>query len=91
MVYCYLKRLPASGNHASALHFRLNCQAILDFMDYLLVNAPNGRRNETINTGSSLQIAIITSWIAVVIWIVVTVYTARRAYNERDVLTCCGN
>ncbi|KAJ0181343.1 hypothetical protein K1T71_003428 [Dendrolimus kikuchii] len=86
-----VQKLPASGNHASVIHFRLTCQAVFDFMDYLLVNAPNSRRNETINTGSSLQIAIICSWISVVIWIIIVVFTARRAYNERDVLTCCGN
>lgn len=87
----FVTKLPASGNHASVIHFRLACQAIYDFMDYTLTNSPNSRLSENINTGVSLQMAIIASWVSVVIWIFVVVYTARRAYSERDVLTCCGN
>ncbi|XP_032515349.2 uncharacterized protein LOC116768673 [Danaus plexippus] len=85
-----VRELKATGDHATAIHFRLGCQAIFDFMDYILKDAPNSRRGDFINTGISLQIALITTWLAVVIWFVVAAYTALRAYKERHVLTCCG-
>lgn len=69
----------------------MSCQAIFDFMDYIQKDAPNSRRGDFINTGIALQLALITSWFAVILWIVVSVYTAIRAYKEREVLTCCGN
>ncbi|XP_026764026.2 uncharacterized protein LOC113522520 [Galleria mellonella] len=88
----YLAReIHASGDHVSVIHFRLTCQAIFDFMDYLQKNAPNSRRGEFINTGVALQIALITSWVAVALWIGVVILTSIRAYKERNVLTCCGN
>ncbi|XP_041974338.1 uncharacterized protein LOC121729781 [Aricia agestis] len=80
----------ASGDQATAIHFRLSCQAIFDFMDYIQKDAPNSRRGDFINTGVALHLALISSWIAVILWITVSVYTAVRAYRERDVLTCCG-
>ncbi|CAK1548626.1 unnamed protein product [Leptosia nina] len=85
-----VREVRASGDQATAIHFRLSCQAIFDFMDYIQKDAPNSRRGDFINTGISMEIAIITSWLAVVLWIAVAVYTAIRAYKERDVLTCCG-
>ncbi|RVE42759.1 hypothetical protein evm_012583 [Chilo suppressalis] len=87
----YLAReLRASGDHVSVIHFRLSCQSIFDFMDYLQKDAPNSRRGDYINTGVSLQLAVISSWVAVALWIAIVVYTAIRAHKERDVLTCCA-
>ncbi|KAG7304299.1 hypothetical protein JYU34_011239 [Plutella xylostella] len=86
-----VKEFRASGDHATAIHFRLTCQAIFDFMDYIQKDAPNSRRGDIINTGVALQLALITAWLAVALWIAVAVYTALRAYKERTVLTCCGN
>ncbi|XP_049888025.1 uncharacterized protein LOC126382258 [Pectinophora gossypiella] len=86
-----VREFHATGDHASAIHFRLSCQAIFDFMDYIHKDPPNSRRGDFINTGAALQLAIIASWLAVAVWIAVTVYTAVRAYREKDVLTCCGN
>ncbi|KOB74390.1 Uncharacterized protein OBRU01_06596 [Operophtera brumata] len=83
--------LRATGDHATAIHFRLACQAIYDFMDYLQKDAPNSRRGDFINTGVALQLAIISSYLAVALWATVAVRTALRAYRERHVLTCCGN
>ncbi|KAL4720525.1 hypothetical protein ACJJTC_015293 [Scirpophaga incertulas] len=83
--------LHASGDHVSVIHFRLACQAIFDFMDYLQKDAPNSRRGDFINTAISLQLCVISSWLAVVLWFFITIHTARRAYKEREVLTCCGN
>lgn len=89
---CYtLQQLRASGDHAAAIHFRLTCQSILDFMDYIQKDAPNSRRGDFINTGVALHLAVIASWVAVAFWIAIVVYTARRAFRERHVLTCCGN
>ncbi|XP_028164563.1 uncharacterized protein LOC114355753 [Ostrinia furnacalis] len=85
------RELRATGDHVSVIHFRLSCQAIFDFMDYLQKDAPNSRRGDFINTGVSLQLALVMSWCAVALWLLVAIYTARRAYKERDVLTCCGN
>ncbi|XP_050665892.1 uncharacterized protein LOC126966058 [Leptidea sinapis] len=82
--------LQSSGDQATAIHFRLSCQAIFDFMDYLEKDAPNSRRGDFINTGIALQLALITSWTSVIIWIAISVYTGIRAYKEREVLTCCG-
>lgn len=86
-----VRQFLATGDHASAIHFRLACQAIYDFMDYTHKDAPNSRRGDFINTGVALQLALITSWLAVATWFVVVIYTAMRAYRERHVLTCCGN
>ncbi|CAG4963641.1 unnamed protein product [Parnassius apollo] len=86
-----VKETKAAGDEATAMLFRLSCQAILDFMDYIQKNAPDSQRGDFINTGVALQIAIFTSWIAVSLWIIITVYTALRAYKERNVMTCCGN
>lgn len=86
-----LQELRATGDHATAIHFRLACQAIYDFMDYIQKDAPNSRRGDFINTGVALQLAIITAWASVGILVVIVVYTALRAFKERHVLTCCGN
>ncbi|XP_045761469.1 uncharacterized protein LOC123864813 [Maniola jurtina] len=85
-----VRQLHATGDHATTIHFRLSCQSIFDFMDYIQKDAPNSRRGNFINTGIALQIALITTWFAVFLWIVVAVHTALRAYKERAVLTCCG-
>lgn len=60
-------------------------------MDYIQKDAPNSRRGDFINTGVALHLAVIASWVAVAFWIAIVVYTARRAFRERHVLTCCGN
>ncbi|CAH2099626.1 unnamed protein product [Euphydryas editha] len=86
-----VRELHATGDHATAIHFRLSCQAIFDFMDYIQKDALNSRRGDFINTGIALHLALIASWLAVILWIVVTAYTAIRGYKEREVLTCCGN
>ncbi|KAJ8733849.1 hypothetical protein PYW07_014400 [Mythimna separata] len=86
-----VRELRATGDHATAIHFRLACQAIYDFMDYIQKDAPNSRRGDFINTGVALQLAIITAWAAVGIWVAIVVFTAVRAFKERHVLTCCGN
>lgn len=89
-MHSLLQQLHATGDHATAIHFRLTCQAIFDFMDYIQKDAPNSRRGDFINTGIALQIALLTSWLSVILWIVVVIHTAIRAYKERNVLTCCG-
>lgn len=86
-----MQEFHATGDQATAIHFRLACQAIFDFMDYLQKDLPNSRRGDIINTGVSLHLAMIASWFAVILWAAVTAYTAKRAYKERGVLTCCGN
>ncbi|XP_045509280.1 uncharacterized protein LOC123704827 [Colias croceus] len=86
-----VRQLHATGDHATAIHFRLACQAIFDFMDYIQKDGLNSRHGDYINTGLSLQLALISSWLAIVLWIAVAVFTAIRAHKERHVLTCCGN
>ncbi|CAF4915216.1 unnamed protein product [Pieris macdunnoughi] len=86
-----VREVRASGDQATVIHFRLACQAIFDFMDYIQKDAPNSRRGDYINTGVSLQIALIASWLGVILWVAISIYTAIRAYKERGVLTCCGN
>ncbi|XP_028039981.1 uncharacterized protein LOC114250350 [Bombyx mandarina] len=86
-----VRDLRQSGSSAIAIHFRLNCQAIFDFMDYVHNDSQNSRRGDYINTGASLQLALFATWASVVLWIVIVVFTALRAYRERHVLTCCGN
>lgn len=85
-----MQGIGATGDHATVIHFRLACQAIFDFMDYTHKDIHNSRGGNIINTGVSLQLAIIASWVSVGLWAAVTVYTATRAHRERDVLTCCG-
>ncbi|KAG6455566.1 hypothetical protein O3G_MSEX009257 [Manduca sexta] len=86
-----VREMRASGDQATAIHFRLNCQAIYDFMDYIQRGISSSRGGDYINTGVSLQLALITAWAAVGLWVAVVVYAAIRAYRERHVLTCCGN
>ncbi|XP_063633598.1 uncharacterized protein LOC134804480 [Cydia splendana] len=84
--------LRAAGDQTTAIHFRLSCQAIYDYMDYIQKN-PNGivtQGEYYINTGLLLQLAIIASWVSVALWMAVVVFTTMRAYKERHVLTCCG-
>lgn len=85
-----MQEIQAAGDHVTAIHFRLTCQAIYDFMDYIQKDTLNSRLGTIINTGVSLQLAIFASWASVALWATVTVCTARRAHRERDVLTCCG-
>ncbi|CAH2068955.1 unnamed protein product, partial [Iphiclides podalirius] len=61
-------KMQAAGDQATAIHFRLTCQAIFDFMDYIQKGAPNSQRGDYINTGVVLQLAIITSWISACLW-----------------------
>lgn len=85
------QELRAAGDQTSAIHFRLSCQSIYDYMDYIQ-KSPTGINDQNwyINTGVLLQIAIICAWVCVALWVAVVVFTSIRAYKERHVLTCCG-
>lgn len=85
-----IKTTRATGNQVTAIHYRLNCQAIFDFMDYIHPDVLSSRRGEFINTGLALQIALFCTWIGVILWILVAVHTSLRAHKEREVLGCCG-
>ncbi|XP_048481932.1 uncharacterized protein LOC119691291 isoform X1 [Plutella xylostella] len=64
-----------SGDYATAIHFRLTCQAIFDFIDYIEKDpyVEDQSTVDIIHTGLALQSAIITAWLAVALWIIVAI------------------
>lgn len=81
----------ATGNQVTAIYSRLGCQPVFDFMDYLQPEYVfDRRRNDFINTGLALQMAIACSWLSVIVWIAIVVINSIRAYKDRHVSTCCG-
>lgn len=74
------------------IHNRLSCGAIFDYMDFLQPDANNWRRNDEINTGLALQIAILASWFNFFSWVGIVVINFIMARERRLVLdqqNCC--
>lgn len=75
-----------------AIHNRLPCGAIFDFMDYIQPDANNWRRSSEINTGLALQLAIITSWFNFFAWCSacsINFIMARRRLQSLGEKFCC--
>ncbi|XP_058804300.1 uncharacterized protein LOC131671696 isoform X2 [Phymastichus coffea] len=88
-----VRLLNSTGQELQAIHNRLSCGAILDFMDYIQPDANNWRRGDIINTGLALQIALISSWCNFFIWATVffiNLNMARQRLKSLDEkLFCC--
>lgn len=82
-----LKELQGAGNIVPVIKGRLSCDAIFDFMDYLVESISYERRKYgRINTGACLYMTLICSWLTVIFWIMITVVNvmqARRTQSAR--------
>ncbi|XP_026323514.1 uncharacterized protein LOC113232866 isoform X2 [Hyposmocoma kahamanoa] len=50
------REIHAAGDHVTVIHFRLMCQAIYDFMDYMQKDTLNSRLGTIINTGCGSEV-----------------------------------
>ncbi|EZA56608.1 hypothetical protein DMN91_002565 [Ooceraea biroi] len=76
-----IQLLGSGGREVQAIHNRLPCGAIFDFMDYVQPDTNNWRRSSEINTGIALQLAIVTSWFNFFAWFAactINIIMARR-------------
>lgn len=76
-----------------AIHNRLPCGAIFDFMDYVQPDANDWRRGNEINTGIALQLAISTSWFNFISWFATCsinlIMARKRLHNLGEKFCCC--
>lgn len=76
-IICYLI-LQANGNLAQLVFERLSCGTVLDFLDFLQPDPPllpdQYRRTYILHTAYYLEVAILSSWIDCIIWVVISVY-----------------
>lgn len=87
-----IQSLGSGGREVQAIHNRLPCGAIFDFMDYIQPDANNWRRSSEINTGLALQLAIITSWFNFFAWCSacsINFIMARRRLQSLGEKFCC--
>lgn len=81
-----VKYMHASGDLVAAIQGRISCAAVFDFMDYLHPDVNFYRRRENrINTGAALHIAIITAWFCVVLWFIVIVINIKQSRESKKV------
>lgn len=87
-----VKLLGSRGRELQAIHNRLPCGAIFDFMDYIQPDANNWRRGDEINTGLSLQLSIISAWFNFFTWIsifTINFIMSRRRVHSTGEKFCC--
>ncbi|EFN87866.1 uncharacterized protein LOC105192386 [Harpegnathos saltator] len=88
-----IQLLGSRGREAQAIHDRLSCGGIFDFMDYLQPDANNWVRGSEINTGIALQLAISTSWLNFFVWLAAfsinMVMARKRLHNLGEKFCCC--
>ncbi|XP_001602372.2 uncharacterized protein LOC100118396 isoform X2 [Nasonia vitripennis] len=87
-----VRLLNSTGQELQAIHNRLSCGAILDFMDYIQPDANNWRRSDAINTGLALQLAIVMSWLNFFSWVtifLVNINMARQRFKSLNEKMCC--
>lgn len=82
-----IKYVHATGPLVAAIHGRLTCSSVFDFMDYLHPDVSFDRRRiDRINTSVCLILALITAWVGVCLWLgifIINVIQARRSRNLR--------
>ncbi|XP_043273236.1 uncharacterized protein [Venturia canescens] len=84
--------LGSRGREVQVIHNRLSCGAIFDFMDYLHPDTNNWIRGDEINTGVSLQLAIVTSWLnftTLTIICIINLIMARKRHKSLGEKWCC--
>ncbi|KAK0096965.1 hypothetical protein PV326_003767 [Microctonus aethiopoides] len=87
-----IRILGSRGREAKAIYDRLGCGAIFDFMDYVQPDTNNYRRGDEINTGLSLQLAIVTTWFNIFVWIIIVGINfnmVKRKHRNRNETVCC--
>ncbi|XP_015590217.1 uncharacterized protein LOC107265348 [Cephus cinctus] len=88
-----VNKLRSGVLETQAIHNRLSCGAILDFMDYIHPDTNNWRRGDEINTGLALQFSITTSWFNLFVWVgifvISTIMARRRNKSLGEKLCCC--
>ncbi|XP_074104917.1 uncharacterized protein LOC141531209 isoform X2 [Cotesia typhae] len=83
--------LGSSGREA-AVHNRLSCSAIFDYMDYIEPDSNNWRRGDEMNTGLALLFALISIWSNFIIWIIIFIINfvmARQRHRNSSEKSCC--
>ncbi|KAL0127975.1 hypothetical protein PUN28_003316 [Cardiocondyla obscurior] len=87
-----IQALNSRGREIQAIHDRLPCGAIFDFMDYIQPDRNHWRRDE-MNTGIALQLAICTSWFNFFAWLVACsinfIMARKRKHNLIEKFCCC--
>ncbi|XP_018311202.1 uncharacterized protein [Mycetomoellerius zeteki] len=86
-----IQLLGSRGREILAIHNRLSCGAIFDFMDYVEPDKNNWSRTE-MNTGIALHLAIYTSWFNFVAWMVacsINFIMARKRQRKLGEKFCC--
>lgn len=85
--------LGSRGREIQAIHNRLSCGAIFDFMDYLHPDTNNWTRGSEINTGIALQLAISTSWFNLFAWLIAClinfIMAKKRLHDLGEKFCCC--
>ncbi|XP_011311803.1 uncharacterized protein [Fopius arisanus] len=87
-----IKLLGSKGREVEAIHMRLGCGSILDFMDYLQPDANNWRRGDVINTGLAIQLGITSSWLNFFSWgfiLAINFVMARQRHRTLGEKLCC--
>ncbi|XP_015430628.1 PREDICTED: uncharacterized protein LOC107187133 [Dufourea novaeangliae] len=72
---------------AEAIHNRLSCGAIFDFMDYLQSTESSWRSGSRIDTGFALRLAVISTWLNFFDWAFVFLLSVIMA--RRRLFSCC--
>lgn len=67
------------GSALPVIHVRLSCDGIFDFMDYLHPIPENSHRYGFIDTGLALNIAIFSSLIAIILFLIASFFNVSRA------------
>ncbi|KYN43552.1 hypothetical protein ALC56_01813 [Trachymyrmex septentrionalis] len=87
-----IQLLGSRGREILAIHNRLSCGAIFDFMDYVQPDKNHWSRTE-MNTAIALQLAIYTSWLNFAAWIVACsinfIMARKRQRNLGEKFCCC--
>lgn len=81
-----IKYIRASGPMVLAIQGRITCASVFDFMDYLHPDVSFDRRRvDRINTSVCLVLALITTWLSVILWIAVFVINVIQARRTRKI------
>ncbi|KAF7991214.1 hypothetical protein HCN44_002776 [Aphidius gifuensis] len=79
-----IQTLGSTGREVQAIHNRLSCNAIFDYMDYLHPDNYYWRRGVEIYTGYFFQITIVTSWLNFLSWIIIFVINIHMARQKKN-------
>lgn len=75
------KLLDLRGSALPALHNRIACQAVFDFMDYMQLDTGNGYRDGIINTAFSLILGITSAGLSCILFIFTVIINIKLSRN----------